>query len=364
MGVVEEGVVGFGIIGCASIARKLSRAIGLAPNAAVVAVGSRSVDKSKRFISDNGLNPATVSAYGSYDEVLSDPAVDAVYVPLPTSLHLKWAVAAAEKGKHILLEKPVAVCAEDLDRILAACSAAGVQFMDSTMWMHHPRTAAMKQLLSDPDRFGQLRSVDSVFTFAADPEFLEKDIRVKPDLDALGALGDLGWYCARAILWAVDYDLPHSVTALRAPTANSAAVLLSCGASLTWKDGRVATFHCSFLAHLTMELAVVGSRGTLHLADFVIPMEESSAAFSFNSASGLSELATGWVEMPSQHFVRNETPQEVLMVAEFSRLVAGIRSGTGGSETKWPEISRKTQLVIDAVKSSIDLGFQPVEISP
>ncbi|MQM09252.1 hypothetical protein Taro_042121 [Colocasia esculenta] len=102
----EEGVVRFGIIGCAEIARKVSRAIHLDPNAMVVVVGSRTLEKSRRFIADNWLDPAVVVAYGSYEEVLNDARVDAVYLSLPTSLHVQWAmVAAAGKGKHLLLEK-------------------------------------------------------------------------------------------------------------------------------------------------------------------------------------------------------------------------------------------------------------------
>ncbi|CAA7401072.1 unnamed protein product [Spirodela intermedia] len=358
----EEGTVRFGIIGCAMIARKLSRAIGLAPNAAVVAVGSRSLEKSRRFLSDNGLDAAAVAAYGSYEEVLSDPRVDAVYLPLPTSLHLRWGVAAAASGKHLLLEKPAALCAADLDEILAACDAAGVQFMDSTMWMHHPRTAAMRELLSDPVRFGKLRTVNSIFTFVAGPSFLENDIRVKPELDGLGALGDVGWYCIRGILWAVDYELPESVVALRHPVTNAAGVILSCGASLVWKDGQTATFHCSFLANMTIELTAVGSAGTLHAGDFVIPAEERSAAFSFSSCAEFSDLHTSWGPLPSRHVVSSGLPQEAQMVAEFSRLVGGIRGAGGKPEKKWPDITRKTQLVVDAVKASIERGFEPVVV--
>ena len=83
---------------------------------------------------------------------------------------------------------------------------------------------------------------------------------MKPDLDALGALGDVGWYCIRAILWAVGYELPRSVAALPEAARNDAGVLLACGASMHWPDGKVATFTCSFLASLAMDVTVVGSR--------------------------------------------------------------------------------------------------------
>ncbi|GLJ50867.1 hypothetical protein SUGI_1083540 [Cryptomeria japonica] len=94
----EEKVVRFGILGCAGIAIKLARAIGLTPNFSVYTVA-------RAFASANNL-PPEVKAYRSYKQLLDDPCVDTVYIPLPTSLHLEWALKAAQKKKHILLEKP------------------------------------------------------------------------------------------------------------------------------------------------------------------------------------------------------------------------------------------------------------------
>ena len=128
----------FGIFGCAHIAVKLCKAIGIAPNATLRAIGSRSLDKATKFAADNDL-PPSVRVCGSYEAVLEDNEVEAVYIPLPTALHVKWAVMAAEKRKHVLLEKPVALNVSELDQILEACEANGVQFMDGTMWIHHLR---------------------------------------------------------------------------------------------------------------------------------------------------------------------------------------------------------------------------------
>jgi predicted dehydrogenase len=151
--------VRFGIMGCASIARKLARAMLLvAPTAEVAAIASRSGDKARLFAADNGL-PAGTRLHGSYEALLEDPDIDAIYLPLPTSLHLKWATAVAARGKHLLLEKPTALCAADLDSILAACDAGGVQFMDCTMWMHNLRTAKMRQLVADQSTIGDVRIV-------------------------------------------------------------------------------------------------------------------------------------------------------------------------------------------------------------
>lgn len=154
----ERKPIRFGILGCAEIARKVSRAINLSPNATLYAIGSRSLEKATNFASSNDF-PSHAKVYGSYEAVLDDPDVDAVYVPLPTSLHLRWAVLAAQKKKHLLLEKPVALNVGELDKILEACESNGVQYMDATMWVHHPRTSQMFQFLSDPQQFGRLQSV-------------------------------------------------------------------------------------------------------------------------------------------------------------------------------------------------------------
>lgn len=155
---MADSTIRIGIVGCAEIARKVSRAILLSQTATLYAVGSRTIEKAQKFAADNGF-PATAKVYGSYEEVVDDPNVDAVYLPLPTSLHMKWAVLAAQKKKHLLLEKPVGLNVEEVDVILAACEANGVQFMDGTMWMHHPRTAKMREFLSDAKLFGELKSV-------------------------------------------------------------------------------------------------------------------------------------------------------------------------------------------------------------
>ncbi|XP_071716146.1 uncharacterized oxidoreductase At4g09670-like [Rutidosis leptorrhynchoides] len=359
---MTETRIRFGILGCANIARKVSRSILLSPNTTISAIGSRSLDKATAFASENHF-PESAKVYGSYDAVLDDPDVDAVYVPLPTSLHVRWAVVAAQKKKHVLLEKPVALNVGELDTILKACESSGVQFMDATMWMHHPRTAKMREVISDDNKFGQLKSVHSTFSYVGEGDFLKNDIRVNPNLDSLGALGDTGWYSIRAILWAYDYELPKTVTALRYPEYNESGVILSCGASLNWeKEGKVATFYCSFLTNLCMDIVALGTKGNLRVHDFVIPFNEKVGPFYAVANSRWAELSTGCVPEPSDFKIATSYPQEALMVQEFARLVEGIRSGVGKPKTKWPILSRKTQVIIDSVLASIKNGFQPVEV--
>lgn len=358
---MAQTAVRFGILGCANIARQLSRAIALSSNTTLCAVASRSVEKAQKFVADNSL-PSTVKIYGEYGEVLDDPDIDAVYIPLPTTLHVKWAVAAAEKKKHVLLEKPVALDVAELDRILEACESNGVQFMDGTVWVHHPRTGRMKEALGDERCFGQLKLIHSVLGYNAGPDFLKNDIRVKPDLDALGALGDIGWYCIRSILWAADYELPKTVVAMHKPVYNDLGVILSTGASLYWEDGKVATFYCSFLSHMTFDLTILGTKGALRVNDLVSPFQESYGSFSLVSESDFAHLEPGrWAPVPQEHRVGSEVPQEVLMVNEFAKSVAKIRGEGLKPDWEWAKISRMTQLVMDAVKASMEKGFQAVE---
>ncbi|KAF7816312.1 putative oxidoreductase [Senna tora] len=358
---MAENPVRFGIIGCAGIAGKLARAISLAPNATLTAIGSRSMEKAQTFAAKHKL-PESVKIYGSYDQVLDDPDVDALYIPLPTTLHLHWALLAANNKKHLLLEKPTALDVAELDQIIEACQSNGVQFMDGTMWLHNPRTARLKLLLSDSTTIGPINFVHSTSTGLQTDEFFESNIRVKPDLDALGALGDMGWYCIAASLWAKDYQLPATVTALPDFTRNAAGVILSCSASLQWDQPNQthATIHCSFLSHTTMDLAICGSNGSVHLKDFIIPYKETSASFEFTSGAKFVDLHIGWNVTPEEVRVDCELPQEVVMVQELARLVQGIRDCGSSPSSKWPEISRKTQLVLDAVNKSIELGCKPV----
>ncbi|KAI7744663.1 hypothetical protein M8C21_010976 [Ambrosia artemisiifolia] len=202
-----------------------------------------------------------------------------------------------------------------------------------------------------------------MLTFLGDDDFLKNDIRVNPNLDSLGALGDLGWYCIRAILWAHNYELPNTVTAIRDPGYNESGVILSCGASLNWKtDGKVATFYCSFLSNLCMDIIVLGTKGNIRVHDFVIPFNEKVGSFYAVDNSKWAERALGCAPEPTEFKIATDLPQEALMVQEFVRLVAGIRNGEAKPENKWPVVSRKTQLVIDAVVASIKNGFVPTEV--
>ncbi|CAE6129574.1 unnamed protein product [Arabidopsis arenosa] len=210
---------------------------------------------------------------------------------------------------------------------------------------------------------GALQTINSCFTFAGDEDFLKNDIRVKPGLDGLGALGDVGWYAIRATLFANNFGLSKTVTAFPDAILNELGVILSCGASLSWEDGRTATIYGSFLANLTMEITAIGTKGTLRVHDFVIPFQESEASFTTSTKSWFNDSVTAWVNPPSEHTVKTELPQEACMVREFARLVGEIKNNGAKPNGFWPSISRKTQLVVDAVKESIDKNYEQISFS-
>ncbi|KAM6595573.1 hypothetical protein CsatA_006097 [Cannabis sativa] len=215
----------------------------------------------------------------------------------------------------------------------------------------------MKNLISHFETFGQINFIYST-------EFLESNIRVKPDLDGLGALGDLGWYCIGALLWGKDYQLPTTVQAVDV-TTNCTGVILSFTAAFHWdisSNNSAATIHCSFFSNTSMDLTISGSNATIHTNDFIIPYQEDSASFELSCGAMFVDLHIGWNAVPEEVRVDCELPQEALMVEEFSRLVRGVVYDGVQPNCKWPEISRKTQLVLDGVKRSIDSGCKLVQL--
>ena len=125
-------------------------------------------------------------------QLLSDTEIEAVYIPLPPSLHAEWTIRTAEAGKHILCEKPLSANYGQAMDMVDACRANGVQLMDGVMWVHHDRTRLMEQIIQSGD-LGELRRVTSAFTFHWD-QFPTDNIRVSREL-AGGSLGDLLYPC-------------------------------------------------------------------------------------------------------------------------------------------------------------------------
>ena len=178
--------VRWGILSTAKIATKVSRAIHLANNAELVAVASRTEERAKSWASEHSVG----RAYGSYEALLEDESLDAIYLPTPPTMHAEWTIKAAEHGKHVLCEKPLAVSTEEAVTMADACRENRVQLMDGVMWVHNQRTAEMKGII-DSGALGKLRRVTAAFTISWD-KIPDNNIRAKKELAGGGILMDQG----------------------------------------------------------------------------------------------------------------------------------------------------------------------------
>ena len=266
----------WGILGTANIAAKVGQAIQKANNANLVAIASRSVAKAKHWAETYRLP----KYYDSYQQLLLDTEIEAVYIPLPPSLHAEWTIRTAEVGKHILCEKPLSADYGQAMDMVDACRANNVQLMDGVMWVHHDRTRLMEQIIQSGD-LGELRRVTSAFTFHWD-QFPTDNIRVRREL-AGGSLGDLGYYCIRAILWAFG-DLPEQVWA-SARYQNE--VDFNVSVMMRFSGNRVASFDCGFDTVLRKWFEIAGTSGSIVCDDFTVPPDEQ-AGFRVRDAGGSS----------------------------------------------------------------------------
>jgi predicted dehydrogenase len=355
----------FGILGTANIARKNWKGIWNAENATLTAVGSRSVERAQEFIGQCQFQvpfDPQPAACGSYDELIARDDVDAVYVPLPTGVRKSVVLKAAEAGKHVICEKPCGANADEVSEMVASCRDRNLQFMDGVMFMHSARLTRMGEILSDGTSVGDLKRIATHHTFRGPPEFFENDIRLNYELEPFGALGDLGWYNIRFILWARKWQLPARVSgrildAVHRPDS-SAPVPVAFSAEMLWDDGVSANFYCSFQTANQQWVSVGGTKGYLRVPDFVLPFHGTELEYSIYNAT---------YEMPSCDFtmhgrVRREwvsefsesapNAQETNMFRAFSDKVL-----SGQREDRWPQMALSTQRVIDAcVASAHDEG--------
>ncbi|MGE5194608.1 MAG: Gfo/Idh/MocA family protein [Deltaproteobacteria bacterium] len=338
--------VRWGILGTARIASKVGRAIYDARGARLVAVASRELPRARAWIDQHTVGHAAadeklaflsagdaVAAYGSYLELLRQPDIDAVYLPLPPSLHCEWTCCAAQHGKHVLCEKPLALNFAEAERMRDACQSADRQLMDGVMWVHHERTAAMQKVLSSGD-LGRLRRVTSGFSFNAS-DFRPDNIRFQRELGG-GALGDLGWYCVRATLWALD-DLPEKVFATARYERD---VDMNVSATLWFRGERMASFDCGFDTTWRKWFEIAGTEGSLVCDDFVNPWDVSKARFWTHNSQGKA----------TQHDFAG-CIQEVRMIERFCEIVR-----SGATDSAWPVASIATQRVCDALARSARSG--------
>jgi len=235
---------------------RINGAILHAGNADVVAVASRDAGRAERYAAAHGIP----RAHGSYEALLADPDVEIVYVSLPNSLHLPWAIRALEAGKHVLCEKPLSRRAADVERAFDVADACDRILTEGFMWRHHPQVAAAQRLIAD-GAIGRLRLIRA--TFAGGAIAAGDDPRLQRALDG-GALMDVGCYCVSGAR-ALAGGEPIGAQAQRIRGGDDVDLALT--GLLAFPDEVLATLDCAFLGPPRGELEAVGETGSLRLPD-------------------------------------------------------------------------------------------------
>jgi D-xylose 1-dehydrogenase (NADP+, D-xylono-1,5-lactone-forming) len=220
-----------------------------------VAVASRSPERAEAYAAEKGIP----RAHGSYEALLADPDVDAVYVGLPNALHVPWTIRALRAGKHVLCEKPMSRRPAEVEEAFAVAEEQGLVLAEAFMWRHHPQLARARELVGS-GAIGRLRLIRASFSFVLTDEL---DVRLQRDLDG-GALMDVGCYCVSGARALVGTE-PERVQAEQVLGGDGVDVALA--GVMRFGDGVLATVDCALTSGPRSELEAIGDAGSLLLRD-------------------------------------------------------------------------------------------------
>jgi predicted dehydrogenase len=244
--------VRFGVLGCAAIAvNKVIPAMIRSTECEVVAIGSRDAARAAAVATRLGI----AGCYDSYDGVLDDPAVEAVYIPLPNHLHAPWTMRAADAGRHVLCEKPIALDVAEATAMVSRCADVGVVLMEAFMYRHHPLWLRTHDLVAD-GAIGELRAVQACFTYHnVDPD----NIRNIAEYGG-GAVMDVGCYPINVARWFFGGEPSAIAASVRRDPRFGTDVVTS--AVLDF-DGRHASFVCATQLEPDQRVHLLGTAGRL-----------------------------------------------------------------------------------------------------
>jgi D-xylose 1-dehydrogenase (NADP+, D-xylono-1,5-lactone-forming) len=246
--------VRFGVLSTANINTQALAGARASDRVEIAAVASRDPDRADAYAREHDIG----RAYGSYDALLADPELEAIYISLPNSLHVEWSVRALEAGKHVLCEKPVGRRAAEVERAFDVADRVGRLLAEAFMWRHNPQTAKLQELVGS-GAIGELRQIRAAFSFTLTDE---QNIRLRADVDG-GALMDVGCYCVSGMrLLAGEPEAVFGVQ-LTGPTG----VDVRFAGVLRFPNGVIAQFHCGFDLPVESRLEPIGSRGSIVLRD-------------------------------------------------------------------------------------------------
>ena len=228
--------VRWGVLGTADIARgQTIPGMQMAEHCELYAIAGRRMEKAKSYQEEFGFR----KAYGSYDEMLADPEVEAVYIPLPNDIHCEWTVKALKAKKHVLVEKPMAVSEAQAKEMFRAAEENGVYLMEAFAYLHSPFVKEVKAEL-DAGTIGEIRYFESAFITGRRPD---TDIRLRRETFG-GAMYDLGCYSVSMAMWMLGKE-PDEVRA--SAQFSEKKIDLFTSALLLYDNGAVANLDCGML---------------------------------------------------------------------------------------------------------------------
>ncbi len=241
-----------GILGSANIARQFARDVRPSKAVSIEAVASRDAGKAAAFAAEIGV----ARSHGSYEALLSDPRIDAIYIPLPNNLHAEWAIKAAQSGKHVLCEKPLALSRAEALGMFNAARANQVMLLEGYPYWFQPQTGAMLDLLHS-NAIGRVQNMQACFGFTVGNP--QSNIRMRPELGG-GALLDAGSY-PLSLIRLVMGEAPLRVLA-HSNWADS-GVDISTVATLFYANGRSAQMSCAMNVANHRRATIMGTEGTI-----------------------------------------------------------------------------------------------------
>ncbi|RIW27094.1 gfo/Idh/MocA family oxidoreductase [Bacillus salacetis] len=245
----------WGILSTANIAKKaLIPALQQSENTEVAAIASIS-GKAEETAEEFSIP----KSYQSYEALLDDPEIQAVYIPLPNTMHKEWVIKAAKKGKHVLCEKPAALTLEDVQEMADECQKNGVLFMEAFMYQFHPQHLRVKELI-DKGAIGEVRHMHSVFTFKMNPEKNHQNIRLNKELGG-GSVWDVGCYCIHSSRYILGQE-PSEVY-VKGSIHEEFGVDMKASGILSFENGVTASFESGFEQPMNDSYEISGTSGTI-----------------------------------------------------------------------------------------------------
>lgn len=280
-----ENPVRWGVISTANIGRAaVNPAIQASTNGELMAVASRDGARAAAFASEHGIP----RSYESYEALLEADDIDAVYIPLPNSMHMEWTIRAAQAGKHVLCEKPLALNPAECRKMAAAADEAGVKLMEAFMYRFHPRTERVVEMLRSGE-VGDVGAIRSAFTFrlrSAD------NIRLDPGLGG-GALMDVGCYCVNVSRTLAGAE---PLTAQATASWTDRGVDEALAGILRFPGGITAHFDCALTLERSEGYEVAGTDGSLRVDAAFLPGTDDVVIEEHRGREGLATHAIEGVD--------------------------------------------------------------------